>query len=127
MEPDVKVQLTYFKPSGKYYGEGELSVPDGLAMFKDESAETHFLSAIEMRTPIDGVEAHHRYANYLLVNNRPHDALDVLDKFSFDERNIYVHIAMLRQKIMHQLKLDTHRVDAEIIQLRKKNYNTHQG
>ena len=93
---------------------------DGLAKFKDNRAETQFLSAINMRTPVDGVEANFRYANYLLDNDKPRKALGILDKFTFKERSMYVHITLFRQKIMHQLKLDTQEVDIEISQLRKE-------
>ena len=92
----------------------------GLAEFKDYAANTQFLSAINMRTLADGVEANFRYANYLLDINKPREALNILEKFSFDERRLYVHIAMLRQKTMHLLKLDTQEVDNEVKQLRKK-------
>ena len=92
---------------------------DGLARFKDKAAETHFLSSINMRTPVDGVEANYRYANYLLDKNKPREALSVLDKFTFEERRMYVHIALLRQKIMHQLKMDTQEVDDEVKLFRK--------
>ncbi|NQY35631.1 MAG: hypothetical protein HRT37_11790 [Alteromonadaceae bacterium] len=103
--------------SGTYLAH--IDYADGLAKFRDNSAETQFLSAINMRTPVDGVEANYRYANYLLNNNKPREALNVLDKFTFEERRMYVHIAMLRQKIMHKLKLNTREVDAEIKQIRK--------
>ncbi|NQY62978.1 MAG: hypothetical protein HRT38_04485 [Alteromonadaceae bacterium] len=97
---------------------------DGLAKFKDNSAETQFLSAINMRSPTDGVEANFRYASYLLDNNKHHEALSVLDKFTFEERSMYIHIALLRQKTMHLLKLDTQKVDTEMKQIRKKMSNT---
>lgn len=96
---------------------------DGLAKFKDNAADTQFLSAINMRTPVDGVEANFRYANYLLDNGKPREALNVLDKFTFEERRMYVHIVLLKQKTMHQLAMDTQEVDAEVQILRKKLSN----
>ena len=92
---------------------------DGLTKFKDNSAESQFLSAISLRNPVDGVEANYRYANYLLKKDKPREALLVLEKFTFEERRMYVHIAMLRQKIMHLLKMDTQEVDAEIKRFRQ--------
>ena len=97
---------------------------DGLAKFKDYSADAQFLSAINMRTPVDGIEANFRYANYLLDKNKPREALYLLDKFTFEERRIYVHIALLRQNIMHHLKMNTEEVDAEIKQIRKNLGNS---
>ena len=92
---------------------------DGLVKFKDDGAEKQFLSAINMREPVDGVEANYRYAYYLLAHDKPSEALSILDKFTFEERKRYIHVAMLRQKTMHQLKLDTENVDSEIEQLRQ--------
>lgn len=92
---------------------------DGLAKFKDNMAGSQFLSAINMRTQVDGVEANFRFAHYLLENDKAVDALNILDKFSFEERRMYVHIAMLRQKTMHLLNMDTQEVDTEIEQIRK--------
>ena len=93
---------------------------DGLAKFKDNAAEIQFLFAISLRNSVDGVEANYRYANYLLENDKPREALDVLEKFTFEERNMYAHIALLRQKIMHQLKMNTPEVDSEVKTLRKR-------
>ena len=97
---------------------------DGLAKFKDNAAEIQFLSAVNMRTPVGGVEANFRYANYLLKNNKPRKAFGLLEKFTFEERRMYVHIALLRQKTIHILKLDTKEVDAEMQQIRKNLSNT---
>ena len=97
----------------------QVDYADGLAKFKDDAAERQFLSAVNMRSPVDGVEANFRYANYLLDNGKPREALNVLEKFTFEERRMYVHIALLRQKIIHNLKLNTREVDAEIKQIRK--------
>ncbi|NQY65809.1 MAG: hypothetical protein HRT38_19360 [Alteromonadaceae bacterium] len=63
---------------------------DGLANFKDNKAETQFLSAVNMRTPADGVEANFRYANYLLDNNKLREALNILNRFSYEKRQRYV-------------------------------------
>ena len=104
--------------SGTYLAHVDYA--DGLAKFKDNNAETQFLSAINMRTPVDGVEANYRYAKYLLDKNKLHEALSMLDKFSFEERNMYVHIAMLRQRLMHLLKMETQEVDAEFEAIRKR-------
>ena len=92
---------------------------DGLAQFEAVTAEAQFLSAINLRSPVDGIEANYRYANYLLDKNKPLDALGILDKYTFEEKRKYPHIATLRQLIMHRLKLDTREVDDEIRQLRK--------
>ncbi len=101
---------------------------DGLSKFKDKAAESQFLSAVNMRTPVDGVEANYRYANYLLNNGKPHDALSILEKFTFEERRKYVHVAALRQKVMYLLKLDTHEVDAEMTEIRNNlSKTTHIG
>ena len=108
--------------SGTYIAHVDYA--DGLAKLKDDGAETQFVSAVNMRTPVDGVEAHYRYAKYLLKNDKTLEALSILDKFTFEERRTYVHIAMLRQKMMHQLKMDTQEVDSEIEQLRKNLSNS---
>ncbi len=104
--------------SGTYLAH--IDYVDGLAKFEDNAAETQFLSAISMRTPVDGVEAHYRYANYLLDNKKSQEALNILNKFSYEERGWYAHIALLRQKIMHQLKLDVQEVDDEMNEIRKR-------
>lgn len=96
---------------------------DGLTNFKDNAAETQFLSAINMRTPVDGIEANFRYANYLLDTGKQHEALGILEKFTLEERNMYAHVALLRQKTIHILKLDTREVDTEIELLRKNLSN----
>ncbi len=96
---------------------------DGLHKFKDRDAETQFLSAVNMRNPVDGVEAYFRYARYLVEKNKFGEALIILEQYTFEERQTYIHIAMLRQEVMHQLKLNTHEVDSEMKQLRKNISN----
>ena len=108
--------------SGTYLAHVDYA--DGLAKFKDDGAETQFLTAISLRNPADGVEAYFRYANYLLDKNTPREALSLLDKFTPEERRIYVHIARLRQKLMHTLNIDTNEVDTEIKGLRKNLINS---
>ncbi len=92
---------------------------DGLAKFKDSSADSQFLSAIAMRTPVEGIEANFRYANYLLSKNKVREALVVLDKYNLDERRLYVHVAIFRQDLMHKLNMNTNAVDAEVSELRR--------
>ncbi|NQY65206.1 MAG: hypothetical protein HRT38_16085 [Alteromonadaceae bacterium] len=55
----------------------------------------------------------------MLDNDKSREALNILDKFSHEDRRMYVHIAQLRQKIMHQLNLDTQEVDNEMNEIRK--------
>ncbi|TQV70212.1 hypothetical protein FKG94_22120 [Exilibacterium tricleocarpae] len=98
----------------------KIDYADGLANFKDSLAIQHFESAIAMRNPVDGVEAYYRYARYLLDIDQPKQALEILDQFTLEQRGIYGHVALLRQHIMHQLKMDTSQVDNEIDRLRKK-------
>ncbi|NQY65650.1 MAG: sel1 repeat family protein [Alteromonadaceae bacterium] len=103
--------------SGTYLAHVDYA--DGLAKFKDDEAEVQFLSAVNLRSPSDGVEAYFMYANYLLKIDRLREALSILDKFTFDERSKYVHIIRLKQKIMHKLNLNTVEIDREIEKLRK--------
>ncbi len=108
--------------SGTYLAHVDYA--DGLAKFKDDEAEAQFLFAVNMRTPVDGVEANYRYANYLLDNNQLREALIILNKFTFKDRIIYAHIALLRQKIIHLLKMDTKEVDSEVKELRRNLNNS---
>ena len=102
--------------SGTYLAH--LDYADGLAKLKDSTAETQFSSAVNMRTSVDGVEANYRYAQYLFGKKRFRETLNILDKFTFDDRQMYVHIALLRQKTMHVMNMNTEKVDIEIEQLR---------
>ncbi len=108
--------------SGTYLAHVDYA--DGLAKFKDEGAEAQFLSAVNMRTAVDGVEANYRYANYLIKKNRLNEALNLLDKFKFEDRQMYIHIAILRQKTIHLMKLNTLEVDNELENIRKNLSNS---
>ena len=67
---------------------------------------------------MNGVEANFRYAKYLLEVGKLNESLSIINKFTFEDRKMYVHIALLRHKMMHLLKMGTREVDDEINQLR---------
>jgi tetratricopeptide (TPR) repeat protein len=96
-----------------------IDLAEGLSRLGDRAADTYFRRAINMRKPIDSVEAHMRYAQHLLRSNDPRSALDVLDRFSRDERLLFWNVALLRQRIMQELGVDTGEVDAEINEIRR--------
>jgi hypothetical protein len=104
-------------PSGRYVALIDLA--DGLSRLGDPAADAYFLRAINMRKPVDAVEAHIRYAQHLLRSNDLRAALSVLDRFSRDERMLFTNVALLRQRIMHELGADTTEVDAEVNEIRE--------
>lgn len=90
-----------------------------LARFDDWSANVYYDLAIHMRRPRDSVEAHVRFAQYLVDTGRPQDALDVLNRFDAADRTYYLNVALFRQGLMHSLRLNTSEVDAEVSELRQ--------
>jgi len=102
---------------GRYLAH--IDYADGLAKFNDLNADYHFGAAVSMKKPVEGVEAHYRYAKYLLDVGRKDDALDILGRFTKEERSMYGNIAVLRQQIMRDSGMDTMEVDREIHKLRK--------
>lgn len=90
-----------------------------LAKFNDSAAAVYFDEAVHLRRPRDSVEAHVRYAQYLVDTGQPELALDVLDRFEISDRQYYFTVALMRQKLMHLLNLDTAAVDDEMAELRE--------
>ena len=95
------------------------------AYFSDEvEAEKQYVLAIESRDIMDASEAHFQYATYLYERKRFSEAMVVLDRFSAEQRAIFIELALLRQKVAHAIGGNTKEVDLEVDALRKALSNS---
>ncbi|MGQ0834573.1 MAG: hypothetical protein ACT4O5_06535 [Gammaproteobacteria bacterium] len=118
----AKYLTNYSDERGRYVALIDFAV--GLAKFRDSSVARHFDEAIYMRRPRDSVEAHVRYAQYLIDGGQPQVALDVLNRFDAVDRQFYFNVALMRQRLMHSLGLDTSAADEEMSKIRRTTNGT---